>query len=452
MRSNVLPNSYESERAVLAAILLRPTALSEVAGRLVPEDFYSEPHQITFAAMMELFEAGTDVDLRTLQAKLEEKDNFARVGGLAYLAGMDLELPDLGRVADYVEIVKNRAIRRRLILGCNEVGQQARGGDDIAAVLQAAEELVLRAGDDAAGPRAILSMAEALEATTVALEERGARPDGMLGLPSGFYDWDRFTQGLADGTLIVVAGRPGMGKTSFALNVAQNVSIRERKAVGLFSLEMSVEELTMRLLASESGIPFASVRSGRMSADQWNTLYRTIRRINGAPLHIDDTASLNIAELSSRARKLKRDHDVALVVIDYLQLMDGGGTFENRQVEVASISRAMKCLAKELEIPIMLLCQLSREPERRNNKRPQLADLRESGAIEQDADMVCFVYRAEVYNPDDTDVHGLAELIMAKFRNGPTGTTDLLFQAETTTFANLDTRYQGSSNQMEASF
>ncbi|MCG8460980.1 MAG: replicative DNA helicase, partial [Holophagales bacterium] len=276
---------------------------------------------------------------------------------------------------------------------------------------------------------------EVFEATIASLEERA---DGMIGLPTGFYDWDRITQGLVAGNLIIVAGRPGMGKTSFAINVAQHVAIRERKAVGIFSLEMGDQELAMRILASEANLPFGLLRAGQLSQNQWGGLYERVRTIEKAPLYIDDSPNPSLAEIASKSRRLKAEHDLALLIVDYLQLMQAGGRFESRQLEIAYISRGLKQLAKELEIPVVALSQLSRQTERRaGDHRPQLADLRESGSIEQDADMVCFVYRDEMYNKDDPEVKGLAELIVSKHRNGQTGTVNLVFQGETTSFRNF---------------
>jgi replicative DNA helicase len=247
------------------------------------------------------------------------------------------------------------------------------------------------------------------------------------------------------GNLIIIAGRPGMGKTSFAINVAQHVAIRESQPVGVFSLEMGKEELAQRILASESDLPFGNLRSGRLSENQWSRLYDTIRRTTEAPIFIDDSPNPTLMEISSKARRLKAEKGLSLLVVDYLQLMQAGGRYESRQLEIAAISRGMKQLAKELEIPVMALSQLSRQPERRaGDHRPQLADLRESGSIEQDADMVCFIYRDELYNKDEPDNKGLAELIVSKHRNGETGTVELVFLGENTSFRNLERRHAES--------
>jgi replicative DNA helicase len=430
-----LPHSEESERAVLAACLLDSRLLPVVSGRLTEEDFYDERHRVIYNAMVDVQDDGDVVDLRTLQAKLEQKDQLAATGGIAYLATLDLDLPDLGRVDTYVELVKERSVRRRLILASSAIARDCLdGGVDAQEALARAEQAILGLGEEAI-QRGFTPMARVLHAILEDLEENPGQT--LLGLPSGFLDLDRMTHGFHPGNLVIVAGRPGMGKTSLALNIAQYVALQDRKSVGMFSLEMSDNELTMRILCSEAGVPFSRVRSGHLSKDEWHRIHDVERRVEGSPLYIDDSPSPNLLEVSSKARRLKAEHGLELIIVDYLQLMQAGGKYENRNLEIAAISRGLKQLAKELEIPVLALSQLSRQPERRgSDHRPQLADLRESGAIEQDADMVCFVYRDEIYHPDDEDNHGLAELIIAKHRNGETGTVHLVFLGETTTFKN----------------
>lgn len=432
-----LPHSEESERAVLGGVLLDSSILPTISGRLRAADFYHERHQILYQAMLDLREELVEIDLRTVQAKLEQRGQFDSVGGLAYLTGLDLDLPDIGRIDTYVEIIKERSVRRRLIQTSGQIIRNCLdGGLEAQEALGRAEQSILSLGEEAI-QRGFAQLAHVLHTTLEELEER---PGSMLtGVPSGFMDFDRISQGLNRGNLIIIAGRPGMGKTSFALNVAQHVAIRERRTVGIFSLEMSQQELALRILCSESDISFARLRSNRVSQKEWTRIIQTVRSIGDAPLFIDDSPNPGLLEVASKARRLKAERGLSLLVLDYLQLMQAGGKYENRNLEIAAISRGMKQLAKELEIPVLALSQLSRQPERRgSDHRPQLADLRESGSLEQDADMVAFIYRDEVYNPNKEENKGLAELIIAKHRNGETGTVELVFLGETTSFRNLD--------------
>jgi len=435
-----LPQSEESERAVLAAVLLDPRLLAAITGRLKPEDFFAERHRAIFAAMIELQEETTTIDLRTLQARLEQRGALEQVGGLAYLAGLDVDLPDLGRFDSYVEIVKERSVRRRLIDVCREVTRDClEGGTDAANALAHAEQAVLSLGEEAIR-RGFVPLARILEETLEMLEESPGK--GLTGISSGFLDLDRMSHGLSGGALLIVAGRPGMGKTTLALNIAQHVAIRSQKTVGVFSLEMGQQELALRILAAESDVRFSKLRSGLYSQAEAVQLIETMKKISRSPLFIDDTAAPSLLEVASKARRLKAEKNLQLLVIDYLQLMQAGGRYENRNLEIAAITRSFKQLAKELDIPVMLLSQLSRQPERRgSDHRPQLSDLRESGAIEQDADVVMFVYRDGVYN-EESDPRE-AELIVAKNRNGETGTVDLVFFGETTRFMSRAAPGQG---------
>ncbi|HVR96554.1 MAG TPA: replicative DNA helicase [Thermoanaerobaculia bacterium] len=430
------PYSEESERAVLGGVMLDPAVLPTISGRLRPEDFYLERHQVLYQAMIDLQEDQTTIDLRTLQARLQQQGKFDSVGGLAYLTSLDLDLPDVGRIDAYVEIVKERSVRRRLIQTSSQIIRDCLdGGLEAQAALGRAEQAILGLGEEAV-QRGFALLADVFHTT---LEEIEERPGSMLtGVPTGFIDLDRISQGLNRGNLIIIAGRPGMGKTSFALNVSQHVAIRERRTVGIFSLEMSQQELALRILCSEADISFARLRAGRVSQKEWTRIMQTVRSIGDAPLYIDDSPNPTLLEVASKARRLKAEKGLGLLVLDYLQLMQAGGRYENRNLEIAAISRGLKQLAKEVDIPVIALSQLSRQPERRgSDHRPQLSDLRESGSIEQDADMVAFIYRDEVYNPSE-ETKGLAELIIAKHRNGETGTVELVFLGETTSFRNLD--------------
>jgi len=438
--SKTLPHSEESERAVLAAVLLdAENHLPTAASRLRTEDFYFERHQRVYQGMLDLQAAGSEIDLRTVQARLEQQRELDLVGGIAYLASLDVDLPDLSRVDSYVEIVKERSLRRRLMRACSDIYRTCLdGGLEAKEALDRAEQAVLELGEQAI-PRGFAVLGDIFHETVVDLEERPDNP--FPGLPTGFIDVDAITHGLHPGNLVILAGRPGMGKTSFALNVAQNVTLRAAGTVGIFSLEMSQQELALRVLCSEADVAFSRLRAGRVSQREWKRIHDTVRQASGAGLYIDDTASPSLLEVASKARRLKAEKKLDLLIVDYLQLMQAGGRYENRNLEIGAITRGLKQLAKEIRIPVVVLSQLSRQPERRgSDHRPQLADLRESGAIEQDADLVAFIYRDEVYHSDDPTNQGLAELIIAKHRNGETGTVELAFFGDTTTFRSLDKR------------
>jgi replicative DNA helicase len=434
-QQKALPHSDESERAVLAGALLDPALLPVVVGRLAPEDFYTERHRTIYRSMVDLQAAEVEVDLRTLQASLEQQDKLESVGGVAYLAGLDLDLPDLGRLDTYVEIVKERSVRRRLIEACGEITRHCLdGGLEAQEALGRAEQAILGLGEEAV-QKGFVKLSQIFHETMAELEDRPER--GFLGLPSGYADLDAMTRGFHPGNLVVIAGRPGMGKTSLALNIAEHAAIREHRPVGLFSLEMSQEELALRILSSEVDISFGPLRSGHLSQKQWTKVVQAVKTISQAPLFIDDSANPSMLEIASKARRLRAESGLDLIVVDYLQLMQGTARYENRNLEIAAITRGLKQLAKELSIPVIALSQLSRQPERRSaDHRPQLADLRESGSIEQDADVVVFIYRDELYDDETTD-KGIAELIVAKHRNGETGTVKLVFLGDTTKFCNL---------------
>ncbi len=423
---------------MLAAIILDSQRnLPVTAGRLHVEDFYLERHQRIYESLLALQESATGIDLRTVQADLEQRDLLERAGGLAYLAGLEVDLPDLSRIEDYVEIVKERALRRRLMAACDDTYKACFDGGMVAKeALGVAEQAILELGEEAI-PRGFAQLGDVFRETLVDLEKRPDNP--FPGIDTGFIDFDRMTHGLHPGHLLIIAGRPGMGKSSLAMNIATHVTARENKAAAVFSLEMSAQELGLRVLCGESGVSFSRLRKGRLSQREWTTLRETIAALSHSKLYIDDSASATFLEVASKARRLKLEKGLDLLVIDYLQLMSSGGRFENRNLEIASITRGLKQLAKDLQIPVMCLSQLSRQTERRgSDRRPQLADLRESGAIEQDADLVGFVYRDEVYNPDDPGNHGLAELIVSKHRSGETGTVHLAFIGEITKFCNLE--------------
>jgi replicative DNA helicase len=434
-KSASLPHSEESERAVLGGALVDPGVFASLSGRLVGGDFFAERNRLIFEAMLEVQASDNAIDMRTLQAQLEQRKQLEKIGGVAYLASLDLELPDLGRLDSYVEIVKERSVRRRLIAACGDITRNCLDGGLIAQeALGRAEQAILGLGEDAI-QKGFVPLSKIFKDTLADLEERPT--SGLVGLSTGFTDLDDMTKGLVPANLIIIAGRPGMGKTSLALNIAEHVAIRENKAVGVFSLEMSQHELALRVISAESDVPFGPLRSGHLSQRQWNKVVETVRSVSAAPLFIDDSANPTLLEIASKARRLKAEQDLGLIVVDYLQLMQAGGRYENRNLEISAITRGLKQLAKEVNVPVVALSQLSRNPERRgSDRRPQLADLRESGSIEQDADLVAFIYRDEVYNPETEDP-GIAELIISKHRNGETGTIRMVFFGENTRFRTL---------------
>jgi replicative DNA helicase len=432
-----LPQNLEAERSVLGAILLDSSSLSFVVPVLKPDDFFPDTHRRIYRAMLELYQRSATIDLLTLREELDRGGATERVGGASYLAALLDGVPDIGNVEHYARIVKEKATLRRLIrAGQNIVREGLAGERDAEALLGEATgeifeiaEGAVRGGFEPIGPivRHNLDLIE---------DARGRQ--GMLsGLPTGFTELDRMTSGLQGTDLIVVAARPAVGKTSFALNVAQHVAFREGRSVGFFSLEMSREQIGFRVLCSEADVDAKKVRDGYASKEAVVRLVTAQTKVAGARFFIDDSAALNVPEMRAKAQRLKREKGLDLLFVDYMQLMAGHGRFDNRTQEVSMISRGLKLLAKELRVPIVALSQLSRQPEQRKGelRKPQLADLRDSGSIEQDADVVVFLYREELYDKE-TERKGIADVIVAKQRNGPTGDFPLVFLGDHMTFAN----------------
>jgi replicative DNA helicase len=430
-----MPHSEEAERAVLGALLLEPLHLAEVRTRLEPRDWYVERHRVLYQAFLDLVDAGATPDVLTLQAHLQQAGTFDTIGGLAYLAALDLDLPDLGRLDEYADIVKERSVRRDLIAGAQRTllaaASTARPVTELLADLRGTADKLLgtaaRVRWEGAGA--------VLERLLTAIEE--GRPEDLRGLTSGYPDWDRLGPGFLKGSLYVIAGRPGMGKTSLALDLTRHIAVELQRPVGVFSLEMRAGELGLKLGSAEAGVASRYLREGHVSTRQWRDLYTATRRLTAAPLYLDDTPGLVLRDLEARAWWLKANHpDLALLVVDYLQLVTAGVRVEQRRLEIALITRRLKDLAGQLGVAVIVLSQLNRELTRRSDPRPQLADLAESGAIEQDADQVAFVHRPEVYTPEDESLRGLAELIIAKHRHGETGTVELTWTGATTSFRN----------------
>lgn len=422
-----LPHSPEAERAVLGALLLDQELFPQIAARLLPSDFYAEKHELLFAAMMRIHAEERPIDLRTLQAELEAAGKLDLSGGIVYMAQLDLDLPDIGRVDAYVDIVKERSARRQLFTACQVTMREALNGPDLATAA-AVLEAEIKAVSAGLTREVETTFGATLDATLQAIEDSET---GLSGIQTGFAGYDEITSGLCPDHLVILAARPGMGKTSFALNICQHVAIDQGLPVAIFSLEMSKEELSLKIVASEAGVSTSILKRNGISTGQWSTVIKTQRRISSAPIYIDER-STSMPQICAKARRWHQDYGIKIIVIDYLQLMPTKSAF--REQEISAMSRTLKLLAKELHVPVVLLSQLNRECDKRNDKRPQLSDLRESGAIEQNADLVAFIFREEYYSPQSMELRGKAELIVAKHRHGEVGTVQLTFDGPTTTF------------------
>lgn len=432
------PHSIDAEQAVLGAIIINSRAINDVSSILLPGDFYREAHRIVFEAMLEMSYKGSPIDMLSLSEFLRDKNLFEKVGGVAFITHLSNISPSAANATYYAKIVKDKALLRNLINAASDIADSAfAGSDDIVNLLDNAERKVLAisASHDTGSAVPVKSLLkEAIGRIEMAYEAKG----GLTGLPSGFDDLDRLTSGLQPSDLILLAARPSMGKTALTLNLAANVALRKKKSVAFFSLEMSSIQLLMRLISSESGVDSKQIQRGDVSPDEWAAIMGACDNLYNAPIYIDDNSNINVAELRSRARRIQSEHGLDLIIIDYLQLMQGRhtGSNDNRQQEVADISRSLKSLARELKVPVIALSQLSRSVENRQIKRPMLSDLRESGSLEQDADIVMFLYREDYY-VKDTENQNITELIVAKHRNGPVDTVRLFFDKEITRFRNL---------------
>jgi replicative DNA helicase len=432
-----LPSNPDAERFVLGSILIDDQSLLQVAGIIEPEDFSLEKHRRIFLRMIDLHDRGERIDRVTLANELIRHGQLESVDGLAYLVSLDDGLPQIANLESYVRIVKSKALLRRIILSSQRTIDRCIAGDEDP------ESILASAGDD------ILKLGEIRQGTGLAspgqiIEEYEGGVNAFLdpskriqGVSTGFLKLDEKTGGMRPGELIILAARPAMGKTALALNIAMHVAAKLQRTVAVFSLEMSKESLLTRLLCATARVDSQKFRAGFLNQHERRQLQIAAAEVVEAPLYIDDAAGTNLMDIHAKVRRLKAERGLSLLIIDYLQLMSGRGRFENRVQEVSAISRGLKLMSKDLEVPIIALSQLSRAPETRpGDHRPQLSDLRESGSIEQDADVVCFLFREEVYKPDRTDLKGLAELIVAKQRNGPTGKVNLVFLHSLTKFEN----------------
>lgn len=434
----VMPNSLEAEQSVIGSMIMDQDAIVTAMEILLQEDFYHKQYGILFDAMIELYSGGQPVDLVTLQNKLKEKDVPQEVSSLEFVGELVRAVPTSANVKYYCNIVKENSMKRKLIRVTEEIENECYAGkESLESVLDKTEHdifalLSSRTGGDYVPIRQVVM--NALEKI-----EKASQQDGnVTGIPTGFIDLDYRTAGLQPSDLVLIAARPSMGKTAFVLNIAQYVAFHENMCTAIFSLEMSKEQLVNRLFSLESRVDAQALRTGNLSDADWAKLVEGAGIIGDSELIIDDTPGISISEMRSKCRKYKLEHDLKLIIIDYLQLMSGSGrSTDSRQQEISDISRSLKALARELNVPVLALSQLSRAVEQRPDHRPMLSDLRESGAIEQDADVVMFIYRDDYYNKD-TELKGISEIIIAKQRNGPIGTVNLAWLPEYTKFANLE--------------
>jgi replicative DNA helicase len=436
------PHSVEAEQSVLGGLLLDNSAWDRIADLLGESDFYRADHRLIWRHVSRLIEHSRPADVITVSESLESTRELDGVGGLAYLGALAQNTPSAANIRRYAEIVRERAIMRKLAEVGTEIADSAYNpmGKEAPQLLDEAESRVFAISEEGArGRQGFLDMQPLLTQVVERIDLLYNRdnPSDVTGVPTGFTDLDRMTSGLQPGDLVIIAGRPSMGKTSLAINMAEHVALEAGLPVGVFSMEMGAAQLVMRMLGSVGRLDQHKVRTGRLADEDWRRLTDAVGRLNDAPIHIDETPALNALELRARARRLHRQYGkLGLIVVDYLQLMSASSQGENRATEISEISRSLKALAKELNVPVIALSQLNRSLEQRPNKRPVMSDLRESGAIEQDADVILFIYRDEVYNPDSPD-KGKAEVIIGKQRNGPIGTVTMVFQGEYTRFASF---------------
>jgi replicative DNA helicase len=437
---------------VLGAVLIENDSINKIVEILVPEDFYKDAHRRIFSVMLDMFESGEAIDLVTLADKLRGTKGLETVGDASYLSLLVSMVPTAANIKNHALIIREKSVLRRLIHTATEIITQSyddtRSSVSVDELLDQAERSIFEITQKKIRD-SFIALKDIVKDSFKTIERLYERKEMVTGLPTGFADIDKLTSGFQPSDLIIVAGRPSMGKTAFCLNVAAHAAIDKEKAVAVFSLEMSKEQLVLRMLCSEARVDAHRLRTGYLSESDWPKLTLAAGRLSEAPIFIDDTAAISVLEMRAKARRLKAEHGLELIIVDYLQLMRGRGRDDNREQEISNISRSLKALAKELQVPVIALSQLNRAVETRGkDKRPMLADLRESGAIEQDADVIFFIYRDEVYNkcecPHDGEClcgrRGVAEVIIGKQRNGPIGKVDLTFMSRYTRFENLDKR------------
>ena len=436
------PHNIEAEQAIIGAIFLEPDAMSSTSEFLQPHDFYRASHQRIYQVMIQLSDRGEPIDLVTVSTALADAKLLEEIGGVSYLTELANAVPTAANITYYAKIVEEKALLRRLIsTATNIVTESFNKEDEVEEVISNAEKNILEVSNrqNAGSFKAIKDVLIDVYDNIEKLHQEGGETTGIA---TGFRDLDHITSGFQPNDLIIIAARPSVGKTAFALNVAQNVATKTDENVAIFSLEMGADQLVSRMLCAEGNIDSQRLRTGRLEADDWGKLTMAMGSLSNAGIYIDDSAGIRVGEIRSKCRRLKQEHGLSMIVIDYLQLIQGSGTSssENRQQEVSEISRSLKALARELEVPVIALSQLSRGVESRQDKRPMLSDLRESGSIEQDADIVGFLYRDDYYDKE-SDKQNIIEIIISKQRNGPIGTVELAFVKEYNKFVDLDHRY-----------
>ncbi|MCR5460998.1 MAG: replicative DNA helicase [Acetatifactor sp.] len=441
----VMPNDLAAEQSVIGAMLLDANAIMTAADILTGDDFYNKQYGVLFETMLELRNAGAPVDPVTLQAKLKEKDVPPEVSNLEFLIDMRDDAITPVHVKQYATIVYEKSILRKMIRINEEIASTCYAGKEtMESILEDAEKRVFQLAQQ----RNTGEFVPIRQVVSNAMDkiDKASKMNGYVtGVATGFLDLDYRTAGMQPSDLVLIAARPSMGKTAFALNIAQHVAFKQKKCVAIFSLEMSKEQLVNRMFSLESNVDAQKLRTGQLADNEWERLIESAAEIGKSNLIIDDTPSISVSELRSKCRKFKMEHDLSMIIIDYLQLMSGSGKNESHQLEIAEISRSLKAVARELNVPVLALSQLSRGVEGRPDHRPMLSDLRDSGAIEQDADVVMFIYRDDYYHPD-TEKKGISEIIVAKQRNGPIGTVELVWLPEYTKFANMDRRKSGNQD------
>ncbi|TCS88688.1 primary replicative DNA helicase [Keratinibaculum paraultunense] len=431
------PHSLEAEQSVLGAMLINQEAINTAIEQLAPEDFYKEANKEIFKAMIELYKRNEPVDIITLSEELKRKDILENIGGVTYLTSLSGGVAISSNIKYYCDIVEEKALLRQLIASCDEImAKSYEASEEVNSIIEQAEKKIfdITQGRHKGG---FAPIKDVLLESFSKIEEMAAREGELTGLTTGFIDIDSKLSGMQKSDLILLAARPSMGKTALGINIATNAAIKANASVAIFSLEMSKEQLAQRMISSISHVNLQNIISGRLKEEEWLKIINGIAPLSQSNIFIDDTAGISLMEIKAKCRKLKIEKGLDLIVIDYLQLMQSEMKHENRQQEISAISRGLKALAKEMDCPVLALSQLSRAPELRSDHRPILSDLRESGAIEQDADVVLFLYRDEYYN-EDTDKKNIGEVIIAKHRNGPTGTVELVWKQEFTKFLNKE--------------